>query len=389
MRPDPQNKQSIKSKADQSGVGCDDTEEQQAKGHKIITADRRRGRGARTNTSGRFETEAYESFDDGWETLASLDTFKTEVQDETVRSIITRNNSPDISFDRSINPYRGCEHGCIYCYARPSHCYLGHSAGLDFETKLYAKTNAAESLEEELSKPSYAPKMIALGANTDPYQPLERRLEITRRILEVLLRTRHPVGIVTKSAGIIRDLDILSEMAQHNLVKVALSVTTLDRKLARAMEPRAATPEKRIEALAELNAANVPTMVMVAPVIPALNDPEIEAILKRCHAVGTREAGYVMLRLPIELKDLFREWLECEYPDRASRVIGLVQSLHNGQDYRAEFGIRQKGSGPYAEQVAKRFQLATRRLGINQTRTNLRTDLFQKPLRKGAQLPLF
>ncbi len=389
MRRDPQNNQSIKSKADQSGVGCDDTEDQQAKDHKIITADRRRGRGARTNTSGRFETEAYESFDDGWETLASLDTFKTEVQDETVRSIITRNNSPDISFDRSINPYRGCEHGCIYCYARPSHCYLGHSAGLDFETKLYAKTNAAESLEEELSKPSYAPKMIALGANTDPYQPLERRLEITRRILEVLLRTRHPVGIVTKSAGIIRDLDILSEMAQHNLVKVALSVTTLDRKLARAMEPRAATPEKRIEALAELNAANVPTMVMVAPVIPALNDPEIEAILKRCHAVGTREAGYVMLRLPIELKDLFREWLECEYPDRASRVIGLVQSLHNGQDYRAEFGIRQKGSGPYAEQVAKRFQLATRRLGINQTRTNLRTDLFQKPLRKGAQLPLF
>ncbi len=353
-----------------------------------ITEDRRRGRGAQSNINGRFEASDLEAFDDGWETLATLHRFKTDVQHESVRSIITRNNSPDISFDRSINPYRGCEHGCIYCYARPSHCYLGHSAGLDFETKLYAKTNAATSLEAELAKPSYKPEVIALGANTDPYQPIERREKITRSILEVLQRTRHPVGIVTKSAGVLRDIDILSEMARDGLVKVALSVTTLDRKLARAMEPRAATPEKRVDALRQLQDAGVPVSVMIAPVIPSLNDHEIETILQRCRDAGAREAGYVMLRLPIELKELFREWLATEYPDRAKRVIRLVQSMHGGRDYSPEFGLRQRGSGPYAAQVAARFGLAVKRLGFNQNRLQLRTDLFRKPVLPGTQMTL-
>ncbi len=354
-----------------------------------IAEDRRRGRGARSNADGRFELADHEVFDDGWETLATLDDFKTSTQTENVRSIITRNDSPDISFDRSINPYRGCEHGCIYCYARPSHCYLGHSAGLDFETKLYAKTNAATALEKELAKARYEPEVIALGANTDPYQPIERTQKITRGILEVLKRTRHPVGIVTKSAGVLRDLDILSEMAKDGLVKVALSVTTLDRKLARAMEPRAATPDKRIEAIAKLRDAGVPAMVMVAPVIPALNDHEIEAILERSYDAGAREAGYVMLRLPIELKQLFREWLASEHPDRAKRIVGLIQSMLSGKDYSAEFGLRQTGSGPYARQIANRFTLATKRLGYNQSRLRLRTDLFSKPIIPGAQMNLF
>lgn len=354
-----------------------------------IAETRRRGRAAQSNASGRFEATESSSFDDGWETLETLDTFRTSVQDETVRTIISRNDSPDISFDQSINPYRGCEHGCIYCYARPTHCYLGHSAGLDFETKLYAKNNAAEVLEKQLAKRTYQPKMIALGANTDPYQPIERKLKITRNLLEVLLRTRHPVGIVTKSAGIIRDIDILSEMAQYGLVKVAMSVTTLDRKLARAMEPRAATPAKRLEALAQIHAAGIPTMTMIAPVIPALNDPEIEKILKESVARGVSEAGYVMLRLPIELKQLFREWLQSEYPDRANRIINHVRDMHGGQDYRSEFGLRQKGSGPYAEQIAQRFALATRRLGLNKKRFHTRTDLFRRPCAPSDQLDLF
>ncbi|MGH1417803.1 MAG: PA0069 family radical SAM protein [Hyphomicrobiaceae bacterium] len=354
-----------------------------------VGEERRRGRGARSNANGRFEPDERNTFDDGWESLATLDDFKTTTQPETVRTIITRNNSPDISFDRSINPYRGCEHGCIYCFARPTHCYLGHSAGLDFETKLYAKTNAAKALEKELAKPGYTPDIIALGANTDPYQPIERREKITRSILEVLQATQHPVGIVTKSAGVLRDLDILSEMAKDGLVKVALSVTTLDRKLARAMEPRAATPDKRIDTIEKLSAAGVPVMVMVAPVIPALNDHEIEVILKHCYEAGAREAGYVMLRLPIELKQLFREWLATDYPDRANRIIGHIQSMHGGKDYSADFSLRQKGQGPYARQIANRFSLASKRLGFNRNRLRLRTDLFTAPVSPGAQMNLF
>jgi DNA repair photolyase len=354
----------------------------------LVAADRRRGRGSRSNRSGRFEAEARAEFDDGWESLGDLEALKTEVREEPARTIITRNDSPDISFDQSINPYRGCEHGCIYCYARPTHCYLGHSAGLDFETKLYAKGNAAALLERELANPRYVPKVIALGTNTDPYQPIERERRITRQILEVLERTGHPVGIVTKSALVARDVDILARMASRGLAKVALSVTTLDRRIARAMEPRAATPARRLEAVKLLSEAGVPTAVMVAPIIPALNDAEIERILDAAKEAGACEAGYVLLRLPLEIKELFREWLATEFPARADHVIHLLQSMHGGRDYVAEFGLRQKGSGPYAEQIAMRFRLALKRLRLNERRQELRTDLFQRPALKGQQMRL-
>ena len=348
----------------------------------------RRGRGARSNASGRFESERRQAFDDGWEGLAEAAPFATRVRRETARSIITTNDSPDISFEQSINPYRGCEHGCSYCYARPTHAFLGHSAGLDFETELYAKSNAPELLRKELSNPRYVPRTIALGTVTDPYQPIEREHRLTRSILEVLEAARHPVGIVTKSALVVRDIDILARMARNDLVKVALSVTTLDRRLARSMEPRATTPARRIEAVRRLAEAGIPAQVMVAPIVPGLNDHEIESILEAVRDAGAREAGYVMLRLPLELKDIFREWLVTDYPDRAERVLRLLRSMHGGRDYRAEFGLRQKGSGPYAQQIAMRFRLALQRTGLNQRRLALRTDLFQRP-GDGKQLSLF
>ncbi|MBN9260654.1 MAG: PA0069 family radical SAM protein, partial [Hyphomicrobium sp.] len=269
-------------------------------------AERRRGRGARSNRSSRYDEGKREAFDDGWETLATLETFRTDVMDEHAKSIIATNDSPDLSFDQSINPYRGCEHGCIYCYARPTHAYLGHSPGLDFETKIYAKVNAPELLEQELARRNYVPKTIALGAVTDPYQPAERERGISRRILEVLDRASHPVGIVTKSAGIVRDIDILARMAERGLARVAISITTLDRQLARSMEPRAATPPKRLEAVRRLSEAGIPVAVLTAPIIPALNDNEIESILEAAYEAGAREAGFVVLRLPLELKELFR-----------------------------------------------------------------------------------
>ncbi|HKZ95777.1 MAG TPA: PA0069 family radical SAM protein [Hyphomicrobiaceae bacterium] len=355
---------------------------------RLVAAGRRRGRGARSNRSGRFEGVRRSEFDDGWEGAGELEALKTEVREEPARSIITRNDSPDISFDQSINPYRGCEHGCIYCYARPTHCYLGHSAGLDFETKLYAKTNAPELLERELANPHYQPKLIALGTNTDPYQPIERERGITRRILKVLARASHPVGIVTKSALVVRDIDILAPMAERGLAKVALSVTTLDRRLARAMEPRAASPGKRLEAIRLLSEAGIPASVMVAPIVPALNDSEIERILEAARDAGARGAGYVLLRLPLELKELFREWLETEFPGRASHVINVLRSMHGGRDYVAEFGVRQRGTGPYAEQISARFRLAAKRLGLNERRQPLRTDLFERPVLRGQQMSL-
>ena len=350
--------------------------------------DRRRGRGALSNASGRFEADARVAFEDGWQPEEDLAPLKTRVHIDTARTISTRNDSPDISFDRSINPYRGCEHGCIYCYARPSHCTLGHSAGLDFETELYAKPNAAALLEKELSARGYLPATMALGTKTDPYQPVEREQRITRSVLEVLEKTGHPVGIVTKSALVVRDIDILQRMAARGLAKVALSVTTLDRHLARRMEPRASTPSRRLDALRQLSAAGIPTAVMVAPVIPSLNDHEIETILAAAKAVGVQQAGYVMLRLPLELKDLFREWLATEVPDRAKRVLHLLQSMHGGKDYVAAFGLRGRGQGPYADQVAQRFRLALKRLGLNQRRQALRTDLFTPPVAAGGQLRL-
>ena len=353
----------------------------------------RRGRGAATNVSGRFEILSRESFDDGWTREEAPEPLATEVTWEAPKAIITRNQSPDIPFDRSINPYRGCEHGCFYCFARPTHAYLGLSAGLDFESRLFAKQGAADLLERELAAPKYAPATIALGTNTDPYQPIERQYRITRSLLETLRRARHPMSIVTKSNLVLRDLDILSDMARDGLVKVFVSVTTLDRALARKMEPRAPTPQKRLEAIEALNKAGVPAGVMVAPIIPAINDAEIETILTRAHAAGAREGGYVVLRLPRELRDMFREWLQVHYPDKLARAVSLMQSMHDGKDYESQWGRRMAGSGPYAWMIARRFEMAARRLGYSETKRALRTDLFRKPApragEKESQLSLF
>ena len=353
-----------------------------------IEIDRRRGRGAGLNPSGRFEGERREVFDDGWQTLEELAPFRTEVQVEKPRTAITRNDSPDISFDRSINPYRGCEHGCIYCFARPTHSFMGLSAGLDFEAKLFAKPDVPKLLERELSRPEYKVRAIAIGTNTDPYQPIEREWRIMRQILEVLQKANHPVAIVTKSALIMRDLDILSDMAAKGLAKVGISVTTLDRKLARTMEPRASTPTRRLEAIKALNDAGVPTAVMVAPIIPALNDHELERILDAGHAAGAREASYVLLRLPLEVSPLFRDWLLRNYPDRYRHVMSLVRSMRGGKDYDAEFGKRMKGSGPYAWQIGRRFEMTTKRLGMGRRGLPLRDDLFFRPDGGGIQLSL-
>ena len=317
----------------------------------------------------------------------------TEVTWEKPKAIITRNESPDIGFDRSINPYRGCEHGCFYCYARPTHTYLGLSAGLDFETKLFAKEGAAELLERELASPRYRPAPIAFGANTDPYQPIERQYRITRSLIETLFRARHPLTIVTKSNLVLRDLDLLAPMARDGLAKVFVSVTTLDRGLARQMEPRAPTPQKRLEAIEALNDAGVPAGVMAAPIIPAINDEELETILTRAYSAGAREGSYVVLRLPNELRDMFREWLQVHYPDRLKRAVSLMQSMREGKDYEAQWGRRMAGSGPYAWMIGRRFEMAARRLGFRETSRELRTDLFRKPAvapsNAGAQLSLF
>jgi DNA repair photolyase len=353
-----------------------------------IDGDRRRGRGAGLNPGGRFEPSSRESVDDGWQSLEDLPPFKTEVQIEKARTAITRNTSPDIPFDRSINPYRGCEHGCIYCFARPTHAYMGLSAGLDFEAKLFAKPDAPRLLQRELAKPGYDPKVIAIGTNTDPYQPIEKEWRIMRQILEVLAKANHPVSIVTKSAMVLRDLDILTELAAKNLVRVSLSVTTLDRKLARTMEPRASTPTRRLEAIRALSEAGIPTSVLVAPMIPALNDHELERILDSAKAAGALEAGYVMLRLPLEVSPLFRDWLLQNYPDRYRHVMSLVREMRGGKEYDADFGKRMKGAGPYAWQISRRFEMATKRLGLTRRRIQLRNDLFVPPDGSGVQLSL-
>lgn len=347
-----------------------------------------RGRGSRSNATSRHEKLKRHLLDDDWGNLDDAPGLNTTVTVETAKTIITRNRSPDISFDRSINPYQGCEHGCSYCYARPTHANFGLSPGLDFESKLFAKTNAAELLRNELSAPGYEPATIALGANTDPYQPVERRYRITRQVLEVLAELGHPVGIITKSALVLRDLDILQPMAERGIVKVAISVTTLDPRLARAMEPRASTPAKRLKAMEVLAAAGIPVAVMVAPVIPALNDSEIEAILKSAAAAGAREAGYVLLRLPLEVRDIFGEWLATDYPDRAAHVLSLVRSMRQGKDYDSTWGRRQTGTGPYAWSIGRRFELACGRLGLNRRKLKLSTDQFRQPPRPGEQLTL-
>ena len=353
-----------------------------------IEIDRRRGRGATLNPGGRFEPTERVAFDDGWQSLEDMPPFKTEVQVEKPRTIITRNDSPDIPFDRSVNPYRGCEHGCVYCFARPTHSYMGLSAGLDFEARLFAKPDAPKLLERELSKPGYKPRPIAIGTNTDPYQPIEREWRIMRQILEVLDKANHPVVIVTKSALVLRDVDILKSMAERGLAKVGISVTTLDRKLARLMEPRAATPSRRLETIKGLSEAGIPVAVMLGPVIPALNDHEIERILDSGKAAGATEASYVLLRLPLEVSPLFRDWLLQHYPDRYRHVMSLVRSMRDGKDYDAEWGKRMRGTGPYALQIKQRFDIAAKRLGLNRSRTVLRTDLFKAPRAQGVQLSL-
>ncbi|WP_152044958.1 PA0069 family radical SAM protein [Aureimonas psammosilenae] len=349
-----------------------------------IAPERRRGRGAGINPTGRFEPFARVSSDDGWNVMDELPPLRTEVQVEAPKTIITRNTSPDISFERSVNPYRGCEHGCVYCFARPTHAYMGLSAGLDFETKLFAKPNAARLLERELSKRGYEPRTIAIGTNTDPYQPIEKERRIMRELLEVLEAANHPVGIVTKSALVTRDVDILERMAAKGLVKVAMSVTTLDKRLARAMEPRAATPVKRLEAVKVLTDAGIPAMVMTAPIIPGLTDHEIERLLEAAAAAGAKEAGYVLLRLPLEVSQIFKDWLLRHYPDRYRHVMALLRSMREGKDYDAEWGKRMRGTGPYAFQIKRRFELAAARLGLNQTRHILRTDLFRAPQPEGG-----
>jgi DNA repair photolyase len=351
------------------------------------------GRGAtRNSTPTRFNLK--ERVDDGdWldqvEALDGLAKRRTTVTIEHPKSILTRNNSPDIGFDRSVNAFRGCEHGCIYCFARPTHAYHDLSPGVDFESRLFVKPNAAQLLHAALSRPGYECRPIAMGTNTDPYQPIEKKWRVTRGILEVLRDCGHPVGIVTKSALVMRDIDILADMAKKNLAKVCLSVTTLDPKLARVMEPRAATPSKRLEALRALSEAGIPTAVMVAPIVPAINDTEIERILDAAKAAGVEGAGYVMLRMPYEIKDLFREWLREHFPAKEKHVISLVRSLHGGKDYDAEWGKRQTGDGPYAWSIGRRFELACERLHLNEKRTRLTIAHFRRPEIKRAQLELF
>lgn len=349
-----------------------------------------RGRGAGSNASGRFESLSREAFDDGWDGEDSPPpTLKTSVTAEKARTIITRNDSPDVGFDRSINPYRGCEHGCIYCYARPAHAYMGLSPGLDFESRLFFKPRAAELLARELAKPAYRPAVIHIGGNTDPYQPQERALRVTRQVIEVLSAHRHPLSIISKSSLIERDVDLLGPMGQAGLARAAVSITTLDRRLARMMEPRAATPERRLSALRALTAAGVPTMVMFAPVIPGLNDHELEAVLRRAAEAGAVGAGYIILRLPLEIKDLFREWLAAKVPDRSDRVMSLVRQMRGGRDYDAKWGERMKGDGPIAEILKKRFQVARKRYGLDADRAPLDISQFRIPPASGDQLDLF
>lgn len=348
-----------------------------------------KGRGAVSSPQGRFASRLRDPFDDGWEQESEPGApLRTTVTAETARSIISHNDSPDLPFEQSLNPYRGCEHGCIYCYARPSHAYWDLSPGLDFETRLFAKPNAALLLREALAKPAYHCRPIAIGANTDAYQPIERQWQITRQVLEVLLEARHPATIVTKSALIERDLDLLAEMAARGLVQVMVSVTTLDRELARIMEPRAAAPRRRLETLQALAEVGVPVGVLTAPVIPALNDSDLEAILESASGAGARWAAYTLLRLPYELKDLFREWLEAHHPLKATHVMSQVRQNRGGKENDSDFGSRMRGTGVLADLIERRFQLACRRFGLNRERLQLNCEDF-KPLAKGGQLSLF
>lgn len=348
-----------------------------------------KGRGAISNQTGRFEPETRDAFDDGWDTIEDeAARLKTTLTREMAKTIITYNKSPDIPFDRSINPYRGCEHGCIYCFARPSHAYSGLSAGLDFESRLFYKPNAPELLKRELSKPRYVPRPIALGINTDAFQPSERKTGLTRELLRILSEHNHPVSLLTKSALIQRDIDIIAPMAEKGLARVGVSITTLDAKLCRMLEPRAAAPHRRLETIRALSSAGIPVTAMTAPIIPALNDTEIEDLLAATASHGASSAGYVLLRLPYEIKDLFHEWLVQHVPDRAAKVINLMRDMRGGKDYDAKWFERGSGKGPYAELVANRFQRARRENGLEAPRPRLRTDLFRPVEAPGGQFLL-
>jgi DNA repair photolyase len=350
------------------------------------------GRGATFSPDGRFERQTREWVDDHWGSLEEdLPPLKTEVRVDASRSIISRNQSPDIPFEQSINPYRGCEHGCVYCYARPSHSYWGLSPGLDFETILYRKPDAAMLLRQALAKPTYQCSVITLGSNTDCYQPIERRYRITREILDVLCACNHPVAIITKSALVERDIDVLAAMAQQHLVQVWISITSLTPPLLRVMEPRASAARRRLQAMKRLSDAGIPVGVMVAPIIPGLNDAELESILEAAYAAGARRAGYVMLRLPHELREIFGAWLNTHYPERAARVWSLIRDVRGGKDNVSTFGERMRGRGPVAELINQRFHLARKRLGYFSNHTPLRCDLFELPRERGqgVQAPLF
>lgn len=347
-----------------------------------------KGRGAVSNRASRHSATGLEAFDDGW-TPQERTPLRTTVTPEAAKTILSRNDSPDIPFEQSVNAYRGCEHGCIYCYARPSHAYLDLSPGLDFESRLFAKPDAATLLRRQLAGQRYVPSPIALGANTDPYQPIERTWRITREVLEVLLECRHPVSITTKSALIERDVDLLAELATHGLVQAQISLTTLNRELARTLEPRAAAPQRRLQTIRRLSEAGVPVAVLMAPIIPALTDSEIETLLAQAAAAGATQAGYILLRLPLELKDLFREWLETHQPLRASHVLSLLTDAHGGKSYRSEFGLRQSGSGAYADLIGQRFRLACKRNGLNKVALDLETSLFRPPVSGPFQTSLF
>lgn len=349
----------------------------------------RKGRGAVSNKVGRFESNDRIAVDDGWQTEEeTLPPVRTTLSVDNARKIITRNKSPDVPFDRSINPYRGCEHGCIYCFARPTHAYYGLSPGLDFETKLFYKPDAAARLRAELGNPKYEADVMALGTNTDPYQPIEREQKLTRRILEVLAEYNHPFGIVTKSDLVLRDADIIAPMAEKGMAVVTLSVTTLDRDLARKLEPRAPTPPKRLAAIGSLAALGIPTGVLAAPMIPALNDMELERILEAAAKAGASGAGYVLLRLPLEISDLFREWLESHFPDKAAHVMSMVKQTRGGAMYDSRWGQRAVGSGPYADLLNQRFKLALKRYGLNRRSLDLDISQFERPPQKGDQLSL-
>ena len=338
------------------------------------------GHGALSNPAGRFERRSSEAVDDGWFQEPATDGPPLTVTAEHARAMITTNDSPDIPFEQSINPYRGCSHACVYCYARPSHAYMGLSAGLDFETKLFYKADAAELLQRELARPGYRCKPITLGANTDPYQPIERQLRVTRAILEVLAACRHPVTIITKSALVLRELDLLSVLAKDHLVQVGISITTLDAELKRRMEPQTASPAARLRTVRELTAAGIPAGVLVAPVIPALTDHEMERILEAAAAAGAQWAGYVLLRLPHELRSLFSEWLAAHYPDRAAHVLSLIRQMRNGRENDPRFGSRMRGEGPIADMLRVRFQAACRRTGLNTGRdAPLEVGRFRRP----------